>query len=235
MRITMIGHSTVLIETGEQKILTDPFFGVWGNPAYTRLSPPAITRDELNDVDLVLLSHNHWDHTDRQFLSALREVPVIVPNQVRWLTQLLYGTKNVIGMSVWEDKQFGTVTVTAVPALHIAVTIGFIIQGEGKHIYFAGDTYYRSFMAEIGQRFHLDVALIPVTTFRIPMTMGEKSAVHAVRDLKPSVVIPIHLGLKPRPPLLRTKDTPEGFMARVREAGLEVQVVILKEGESWEF
>ena len=63
MRITMIGHSTVLIEAGGMKILTDPYFGTWGNPAYKRLAPPARKREELRDVDLVLVSHNHWDHT----------------------------------------------------------------------------------------------------------------------------------------------------------------------------
>ena len=88
-------------------------------------------------------------------------------------------------------------------------------------------------MKNIGQRFQLDVALMPVTTFRIPMTMGEKSAVHAVRDLKPTVVIPIHLGIMPRSPLLRTSQTPEGFARYVLEKRLEAKVVVLKEGESW--
>jgi L-ascorbate metabolism protein UlaG (beta-lactamase superfamily) len=128
---------------------------------------------------------------------------------------------------------FGAITITAVPAWHIAVTRGYVIESEGKRVYFAGDTYYGPFMREIGQRFQLDVALIPVTTFRVPMTMGEKAAVRAVHDLNPSVVIPIHLGVRPRSPLLRTNHTPEGFARRVSEAGLEAEIVILKEGESW--
>ena len=135
----MIGHSTVLIEMDGQKILTDPYFGVWGNPAYARLAPPAKTREALKNVDLVLISHNHWDHTDRQFLRSLADVPVVAP--VKWLTQLLHGPKHLIGMHIWEDHHFGALTITAVPALHIAVTIGYMIQGEGKHVYFAGDTY----------------------------------------------------------------------------------------------
>lgn len=233
MQITMIGHSTVLIETGGQKILTDPYFGVWGNIAYARLAPPAKIREELRDVNLVLISHNHWDHTDRQFLRALGEnVPVLAPSWAKWVTKLR-GAKIPIGMKAWEEKRFGPLTVTAVPALHIAVTIGYVVEGEEKRVYFAGDTYYRPFMKEIGQRFQLDVALMPVTTFRIPMTMGEKSAVRAVHDLRPSVVIPIHLGVRPRSPLLRTGHTVEGFARRVSEAGLEAEIVVLKEGESW--
>ena len=119
--------------------------------------------------------------------------------------------------------------------MHFAITHGFIITSEGKQVYFAGDTFYAPFMAEVGRRFKLDVALIPVTTFRIPMTMGEKQAVRAVQELKPRLVIPIHLGVQPRSPLLRTNHTPEGFIRRLREAGLETDVALLQIGESETF
>ncbi|MBZ5509042.1 MAG: MBL fold metallo-hydrolase [Acidobacteriia bacterium] len=87
MKITMIGHSTTLIETGGMRILTDPYFGLRGNPAYARLKPPAQPREELKDIDLVLLSHLHWDHTDRQFLRSLSDsVPVLAPQgRTSWL------------------------------------------------------------------------------------------------------------------------------------------------------
>ena len=74
---------------------------------------------------------------------------------------------------------------------------GFVIEAEGKQIYFAGDTYFGGFMKEIAARFRLDLALMPVTTFRIPMTMGEKGAARAVEVLGPRTVIPIHLGIQP--------------------------------------
>ena len=234
MRITMIGHSTVFIESAGQRILTDPYFGTWGNPAYARIAPPFKTREELAPVDLVLVSHNHWDHTDRRYFRLLAaDVPVLAPRATAWLTRLK-GAKNVIGLGKWEQKQFGGVGVTAVPATHVAVTRGFVIEAEGKRIYFAGDTRYGSFMNEIGRRFGLEVALLPVTTYRIPLTMGEKGAVRAVKALSPKTVIPIHLGITPRNPLLRTSESPEGFMKRLREAGLNTEVKILHEGESWD-
>jgi L-ascorbate metabolism protein UlaG (beta-lactamase superfamily) len=233
MRITMIGHSTVLIEMNGKKILADPYFGKWGHIAYKRLVPPAKTREDLRDVNLVLISHNHWDHIDRQYLSLLsKEVPVLVPHLTGWITKLM-GVHSLTGIKTWEEKQFEELRITAVPAWHVTKTVGYVIQGEQKQVYFAGDTYNGSFMQKIGNRFNLDVALIPVTTYRIPMTMGEKSAFKATRQLNPTTVIPIHLGISPRSPLLRTGHTPQGYEKRVREAGLKTRVVILHEGESW--
>jgi L-ascorbate metabolism protein UlaG (beta-lactamase superfamily) len=74
--------------------------------------------------------------------------------------------------------------------------------------------------------------MMPVTTYGIPMTMDEKQAVRAVRVLKSPIVIPIHLGLRPRSPFLRTNQTPEHFAQRVSESGESAKVVILREGAS---
>ncbi len=230
----MIGHSTVLVETDGQKILTDPYFGTLGNPAFKRLAPPAMKREDVGDVTLVLVSHNHWDHTDGPFLRGLgKDVRVLAPARAAWLTRLR-GARHAEGVRPWEARRFGDVTITAVPAVHVAATVGYVIEAEGKRVYFAGDTYHRPFMKEIGRRFSLDAALMPVTTFRAPMTMGEKGAVQAVRALGPSVVIPIHLGIAPRLPPLRTGQSVESFMRRLAEAGLEAKVVPLAEGESCE-
>lgn len=234
MRITMIGHSTVLLETGECRILTDPWFGGLGNPAYGRLQPAARTRESLRDVSLVLVSHNHWDHVDGRYLRSLPDgTPVVCPARTGWLTRL-QGARNVAGMRAWESRRFGPVQVTAVPAPHPAVALGFVVDAGGRQVYFAGDTWYGSFMERIGGEFRLDVALIPATTYRLPLTMGEKAAVRATLALKPRVVIPIHLGIAPRSPLLRTNDSPEGFARRLRETDSPAAVVVLKEGESWE-
>jgi L-ascorbate metabolism protein UlaG (beta-lactamase superfamily) len=232
MRLTMIGHSTVLIETEGKKILTDPYWGTWGNPAFARFGIPAKTRQEMSDVDGILISHDHWDHVDAKYLRLIGDTPVIVPQITRWLFKLL-GGRNLIGIKAWEVMDLNGITITAVPAIHLTATVGYILQSENKQVYFAGDTFYRPFMQEIGSKFQLDAALMPVTTYRIPMTMGEKGAVKAVQALKPSVVIPIHLGIKPRSPLLRTGQTPEGFSHQLEEKGIKTRIAILREGESY--
>jgi L-ascorbate metabolism protein UlaG (beta-lactamase superfamily) len=187
----------------------------------------------MEAVDLVLVSHNHWDHTDSGYFRALAAgVPVVAPRAAAWITRVK-GAKNVVGLARWEQRQFGPVAVTSTPALHMGLPGGFVIDAEGKHVYFAGDTYFAGFMTEIAAKFRLDLALMPVTNFHIPMTMGERSAVRAVEALQPRTVIPIHLGIAPRSPLGRTGQTPEGFARRVSAAGLQTEVVILREGESW--
>lgn len=234
MRVTMVGHSTVLFEGAGTRILTDPWFGTSGNLAYARLHPPAFRREELREIDGVLLSHGHWDHTDRRFLRSLGDsVPVLGPAgafAARWLS----GAKSYRPMRPWENRALGAAVVTAVPALHLARTIGFVLQLDGVCAYFAGDTYRRPFIAEIGRRFRLDLALLPVATFRLPMTMGDRGAAAAIADLAPATVIPIHLGIAPRSPLLRTGQSVETFTKRLRAAGRTTAVVHLREGESWE-
>jgi L-ascorbate metabolism protein UlaG (beta-lactamase superfamily) len=232
MRITMIGHSSILIETAGKKILTDPYWSKWGNPVYARVGIPAKSRQELKDIDCVLISHGHFDHVDRKYLRMIGATPVITPKSTRWLIKL-FGGRNVIGIKAGENIDIGEAIITAVPASHLIATVGFVIKSENRYIYFSGDTYYRSFMQDIGHTFQLDVAMMPVTTYRIPMTMGEKQAVQAVQVLKPAVVIPVHLGLRPRSPFLRTDQTPEHFTQRVKESGSPTKVIILREGESF--
>ena len=234
MRITIIGHSTVLIESSETCLLTDPYFGNLGHIAYARVSPPALTRDEVGPLDAVLVSHGHWDHTDRSFFRGLDpEIPVIVPSGTS-TSMRLKGVRNPVPVRRWQSVKIGGTVVTAVPAAHIARTTGFVVQNRSSCAYFAGDTFYRPFMAEVGRRFPIDVALLPVTTYRIPMTMGEKGALRAARDLRAAAVIPIHLGVQPRSPLMRTQQSPEGFERRLSDAGLDTEVVHLANGESWE-
>jgi L-ascorbate metabolism protein UlaG (beta-lactamase superfamily) len=233
VKISMIGHSTVLIEMAGLRILTDPYFGLRGNLAYSRPKPPSCKREHVIGVDLVLVSHNHFDHTDRAYFRALpATTPILAPSKTCWVTRLK-GGQNVSGIAPWQQQQFRGITITAVPAWHSTITHGFILQSQGTTLYFAADTYYGKFMKRIGQDFKPDVALMPVTTYRIPLTMGESSAVAAARDLSPRVIIPIHLGIKPRSPILRTAQTPTRFAERLRQAGIASTVTQLNEGESW--
>ncbi len=233
MKISMIGHSTVLIEMGGMRILTDPYFGLGGNLAYARIKPPACERGEMKDVNLVLVSHNHFDHTDGPFFRQIPSAtPVIAPSKTAWVTKLK-GSKNLIGMSPWQPRTFGAVEVTAVPAWHSTVTHGYVLRSGGTAVYFTGDTYYADFLERIAREFKPQIVLMPVATFRIPLTMGEKGALKAARTLSPKVIIPIHLGIRPRAPFLRTSQSAGRFIEKLRNEGNPAAVAYLHEGESW--
>jgi L-ascorbate metabolism protein UlaG (beta-lactamase superfamily) len=230
----MIGHSTVLFDGAGTRLLTDPYFSSVGHLAYARKNPPALTREEARDVDGVVVSHSHWDHTDRRFFRSLdASVPVIAPAGTS-LVLRLKGVQNLVEVKPWEKRTIGAAIITAVPATHLARSLGYVVEMDGMCAYFAGDTYHRPFMKEIGRRFRIDVALMPVATFRIPPTMGESGAAATVRDLRPNTVIPIHDGIQPRSLLLRTRQTPATFARRIAAEGLDTRVVHLREGEQWE-
>ena len=89
------------------------------------------------------------------------------------------------------------------------------------------------FMRAIAARLHPAVCLMPVTTFRTPMTMGNRGACEAMLGAR--VIIPIHLGIEPRAPLLRRGETVESFRVALRDARSDTRVVSLEPGESFEW
>lgn len=233
MKIKLIGHSSVLIETGGKTIVTDPYFSKTGNIAFKRARPSYGERAEYANSDLILISHNHFDHMDLKFFNMLtNKSNVIMPNKMKFMKGIL-GIKNATDLRNYESTNINGITVTAVPAIHPALCCGYIIEAEGKCIYFSGDTFNGSFMKVLAQKYSIDIALIPVTTFRVPMTMGEGSAAKAAKALKPKTIIPIHLGIEPRLPLMRTKDSVEGFTSRLRSTGINSEVVPLLEGDEF--
>lgn len=230
MKVTLVGHSTVIVESGGQRILFDPWFGR-GNLAYRRLEPPGLTRAQVGRVDAVFLSHTHFDHFDRAYLHSLpAEVPLFAPVLGRFWAMLKAG-RRIRPLSRWESIRLGEVEVTAVPARHVGPTLGYVVRHGESALYFAGDTYYGRFMAEIARRFHPQVCLIPVATFRLPLTMGNGGAVQATRTLGPRLIIPIHLGITPRSPLLRRKEDASTFREQLQAAGLRTEVRVLRPGE----
>ena len=90
-------------------------------------------------------------------------------------------------------------------------------------------------MAEIERRYRPEICLMPVATFQIPMTMGNRGALAATRLLRPRAIVPIHLGIEPRSPLLRRREGVDSFRALVRAEQMKVDVVSLAPGEqlSW--
>lgn len=233
MRVTQIGHSTVLVEAAGIRVILDPFFGRHGNPTYRRPLPPARSREDCLDVDAVLISHAHFDHVDRRYLREIStDVPIFAPRRAAWLIGLVCN-REVHGVRPWRQFMIGSAIIVPVTARHTTPGVGYVVSIDGKTLYFAGDTYVGRFMKEVGDRFRPDVCLMPVATSRIHTTMGNEGALEAARMIRPGTIIPIHLGLEPRVPLLRGAENAESFRGLARAERLPANIVSLGPGDSY--
>ncbi len=163
-----LGHATVLIELAGRRILTDPV--LTDRVAFIRRTAASPDPDHQQAIDLVLISHGHLDHLHRASLEAVgRDVPTIVPRGMGAMVRR-WGFRHVLVADPHERFELGPLTVTATPAVHSGsrppngprgTALGYLIEAEGRRIYFAGDTDLFDEMETIGQP-QLDAALLPV-------------------------------------------------------------------------
>jgi L-ascorbate metabolism protein UlaG (beta-lactamase superfamily) len=214
--VSFVGHSTFQLRTASRVIVTDPVFtshaGPFGRFGPRRVRPPGIPLDALAPADIVLVSHNHYDHLQPASLRAWRDRgnPLFVAPL--GLGPLLHriGVRRVAELDWWEGVNAGEFTVTSVPAQHFSARTpfdrnrtlwcGYVVSGDGVTIYFAGDSGYSPQFAEIGRRHrHIDVALMPIGAyeprwFMRPMHMNPEEAVRAHIDAGARVSIGMHFG-----------------------------------------
>lgn len=238
MRVTWIGHSTVLIELDGVRLLTDPV--VRPRIMHVRRVAP-VDWEALWAVDAVAVSHVHYDHLDLPSLRRLgRSLPLIVP---RGAARLLRGFDRVVELEEGEVCRFGELTIRATHAEHSgrrgpfgtrAAAIGFLVSGSSR-LYFPGDTDLFQSMSSLASG--LDVALLPVAGWgpRLPAGhLDPARAAEAVRLLRPRVAIPIHWGTYRRIGLSRDPDVlrePAESFARLAAAlAPEVDVRVLPVG-----
>jgi L-ascorbate metabolism protein UlaG (beta-lactamase superfamily) len=207
--LAWVGHSTFVIQLNGITIVTDP---VWATRMGTakRLTAPGIAIDDMPNVDVVLISHGHYDHLHFPSIRKLKGNPhFFVPVGLGHLFSRK-GYKNVTECSWWEEKQYNGVTFTFVPAQHWTRRTlfdmntshwgGWVIQADNKPtFYFAGDSgYFRGFR-DIGERFSVDYALLPIGAYEPEWFMGPQhvtpeEAVQAFLDCQAKTFIPMHYG-----------------------------------------
>jgi L-ascorbate metabolism protein UlaG (beta-lactamase superfamily) len=209
--ITYIGGPTVLLDYADLRIVTDPTFDppqTYAEPGSTTLVKtrgPAIQRSELGHIDLVLLSHHgHKDNLDYEGLELVaRGVPTL---STRMAANDLFGG-SVIGLDSWETFEVGTVTITAVPALHgppgserrTGPVIGFVLQAPDEPtVYVSGDNASLPLVGQIADRFApVDIAVLFAGAARVPavdapLTLTSADAVAAARTLGATRVVGVH-------------------------------------------
>ena len=214
--LTFVGHSTFLIQTSAGNLLTDPVWaeraGPWGVVGPQRVRAPAIGLENLPPIDVILLSHNHYDHCDLKTLGALarRFEPIVIAplGNARLLQRA--GLRRVEELDWWQRAITPPMPITLTLAHHFsargpfdrnrALWGGFMIRVADRHIYFAGDTAYAPLFREIRDRLGApDLSLLPIGAyeprwFMRSVHMNPAEAVQAHLDLRSAQSIGMHFG-----------------------------------------
>jgi len=214
--VTLVNHSTVLLQQGALNILTDPIWSdrtspvSWIGPRRHRL--PGVRMEDLPDIDFVLISHNHYDHLDLptlRWLCSKGKSIFIVPSGVG---ELLRSEKisSVHELDWGHTWNFDGTAISSVPAIHFSgrglfdrnktLWCGYVINSQSGIVYFAADTAFGGHFAQIRERFGPPrLALLPIGAympewFMSPIHMGPKEAIRAHEILGAATSIAIHHG-----------------------------------------
>jgi len=194
MQITWLGHGSWLIETGGHRIALDPFLNE---------SPSAPYKADRLQVDHILISHGHFDHTADVVEIARRcNATVIAIHEIAEWLRVQHQIERTEGMNRggWLTVPFGRVKMT--PALHSSQlpdgsyggeAAGFVVEGEQRRVYFACDTALFSDMQLIG-KLGIDLAVLPIGD---RYTMGIDDSLEAIRFVSPARVVPSHYNTWP--------------------------------------
>ena len=259
--ITWIGHTSFLIQLAGLNILTDPIWSERASPVQfagpKRWVPPGVEFDRLPPIDVVLLSHDHYDHLDARTISRLASrYPAIM-----WFAPLgvatflkQHGARDVSENDWWEHASAGGVKVTCVPAQHFSgrslrrrnatLWCGWSLRSAGHSLFFAGDTALHPEFSAIATRCGpFDAAILPIGAYEPRWFMGSvhmnpEDCIEAARALMAGqsgrrlVVIAAHWGtfkLTDEP----MDEPPVRMRSAWREAGLDASHLwIMQHGET---
>jgi L-ascorbate metabolism protein UlaG (beta-lactamase superfamily) len=204
--VTWIGHASFLIQFNDLNVLVDPNFANWLF-LLKRLKRSGLRVQDLPPIDLVLLTHAHYDHFHKPTLRKLDHPKIaVLPWGVGDLAKNL-GFERIVELDWWESFSQRDWKVTFTPSKHWGARTlhdhhrgygGFVLEHQGRKIYHAGDSAYFEGFAEIGEKLRPEIALLPIGAYHPEsfrkVHMGPDEAVTAFKDLRAKFFVPMHYG-----------------------------------------
>lgn len=255
LQVTFVNHATFLLQFNGLNILTDPIWSDRASPYQwigpKRMRPPGIAFDNLPPVDIVLISHNHYDHLDVHTVQKLHEQhdpEFVVPLGVEKFMHEQNITKTTY-LDWWEQHTFSNeLSLTAVPARHFSgrglfdrnktLWCGYVLHNSLGNIYFAGDTGYGQFFKEIGSRFGpMHTSFIPIGAYKPrwfmeAIHMSPEEAVQAHLDVNSNLSFAMHYGTFPMADDGMHEPVEDLKLARSRHGIPEQEFPSLEEGKT---
>jgi L-ascorbate metabolism protein UlaG (beta-lactamase superfamily) len=252
LRVTWLGHSTMLVEIDGKRVLTDPIWSERSSPLSwigpKRWFAPPIALDQLPPIDAVVVSHDHYDHMDYPTLAAMKDwqTTFVVPlGLAANLTYWGVPEERIVELDWWERTKVGDLEIVCTPARHASgrslfdkdqtLWAGYALIGSKHRAYYSGDTGLFPAMRDIGERLGpFDVTMIETGQYHRAWPdwhIGPEQAVAAHRVLRGRVMLPVHWALL----TLAYHGWTEPIERVLAEAGRSgVKVLTPKPGESVE-
>jgi len=254
--VAWIGHATFLIKLGNTTIITDPVFEKNMGPLIfgpKRFVEPAINLKEIPEINLFLLTHNHYDHLSTRTIQRFpyKKAKVLAPLKLgKYFTR--NGFKNVSEMDWYDQIKVNDLKITFVPAVHWSKRSlwdtnktlwgNFIIEYKNKKIFFACDTGYGNIYKELGEKYGpIDLSFINIGAYNFyPMAAKKDKSIYHTnpeealnigQDLKSKKVIGMHWGtvVLSLEPIM---EPPVRFKANAEKYGFKKEdAIIFKVGE----
>jgi L-ascorbate metabolism protein UlaG (beta-lactamase superfamily) len=215
VRFIWFGHSTILLEMEGKRILFDPIFSKYASPIpgiVKRFQAPVMQLEEIQDIDVVIISHDHYDHLDHKTINQLmqRDIHFIVPLGVAAHLQY-WGVEEqrISELDWWEETNYQGLKFIATPSQHFSgrgllngnstLWASWVVQGTEQKVYFSGDTGYSEHYKAIGDRLGpFDLAFLENGAYNEAWKYVHQlpeEGVQASIDLKSRAMIPIHWGM----------------------------------------
>ena len=241
--MTRIAHASVLLDFDGTTILTDPWFSERRgyHPGERR---PFATAAELPRLDGIVVSHGHYDHFDLAAMNAYpdKTIPMIVKRGLGGRARGA-GWTNVAEVDPWERATIGPVTVTAAPAKHKVPEVTYVLQGDGRTVFFGADTLRIPELNQVRTRFgDIDLALLPINgltirpLFNKQVVMNAAQAAELTATLHPRLAVPIHYAFTAGPVrerlLLKLDARTPPYTDAVADLAPDTHVHVLEPGQA---